>query len=496
MTAGSPRSPFRALALGVAGWAWILVAAAGCGRQEAPSPVPPRADPAQLNREGQGGNILFIMVDDLGADQVSAIAEHPQQPNTPVMTALAQSGVLFRNAYSMSTCTPTRAATLTGRYPSRYGLGARIDADTETAQLPLSEVTIPEMLAQGTEHHYSTALIGKWHLSSYRSPGLVHHPLDQGFGWFEGSLENLGSSMTPGADSSFYHWERDTNGTIDIADTYATTETVNATLRQISRLPEPWFVMVSFNAPHDPQHHPPPELVSNPTTVPCVGNTEWICFQESTEAVDREIGRLLGSLDPSLIANTTVILTSDNGPKDTFIRPPFDPDRDKGTMFDGALHVPLIVSGPLVAERGTVSEGLVSLVDIFATVADLAGVDLDTVVGADGLPLVHDSVSFARQIFDPTAPRAAPRDVYVFAELFLRNGAPPYTQLERMVRTADAKLIVDDGREELYMYLPGAIDEGDDAFYRRYPPWAFLDDYQILKGAMDEVVASFPNEGP
>src|SRR5262245_39982187 len=97
-------------------------------------------------------NLLVLLTDDQGVDKVGIYAAHPSPPPTPNIDALARRGVLFRRAYAQPTCSPTRAALLTGRYNRRYGLGVVIEPLDEVFELPLSEVTAPEALAAAGYH--------------------------------------------------------------------------------------------------------------------------------------------------------------------------------------------------------------------------------------------------------------------------------------------------------------------------------------------------------
>jgi arylsulfatase A-like enzyme len=370
--------------------------------------------------------------------------------------------VRFENAYTFPTCSPARAALLTGRYPSRYGLGNAIDSSEEPWSLPLSEVTIPEMLDQGSPHGYTSALIGKWHLASFTYSHPELHALDQGFDWHQGSLENLGQGLTTsGRKRTYFDWERNTNGKLEYVTEYATTVTVDDALRQMQRLPEPWFMTVAFNAPHVPIHLPPPELHGyDEQGLTSCNPFRWLCYNAMVESVDTEIGRLIDTMDPGLASRTTIILTSDNGTPEHGIRPPFDPARDKGTVYDGGVRVPLVVTGPLVAAPGSVAEGFVSLMDVYATVADIAEVDLTQIRARPTSPdpVDIDAVSFVDLIVDPTLPG---RD-RVVSELFMPNAQPPWNIQERMVRENNYKLRRRNGVDELFHYGAVSLDEGPD----------------------------------
>jgi Sulfatase len=182
------------------------------------------------------------------------------------------------------------------------------------------------------------------------------------------------------------------------------------------------------------------------------------------QAADTELGRLLASIPPDVLARTTILLSSDNGTKDISIDSPYLTDRSKGTLYDGGLHVPLIVTGPLVADPGSRSAALVHLVDVFTTVADIAGVPLvDLEGGLAGFEVTPedvreiDGVSLLPYLADPSTPS---QRTYLFGEEFEPNGPPPYSLDDLTVRDATHKLLRQGGVDELYAYMPGAIDEG------------------------------------
>jgi arylsulfatase A-like enzyme len=105
------------------------------------------------------------------------------------------------------------------------------------------------------------------------------------------------------------------------------------------------------------------------------------------EALDAQIGRLLCAIDES---DTTVILLGDNGTNADVVLPPYDPDHSKGTVYDGGVHVPFLVRSPQLVGTmvGKTNKQLVSSTDIFATVADLAGIAPSSLSAEDSISFV------------------------------------------------------------------------------------------------------------
>ena len=356
----------------------------------------------------QPGNVLVLVADDLGVDQLRLYGQGSDFPPTPNLELLAASGVVFLNAWSEPTCSPTRAALMTGRHGLRTSIGIAIDPFADSFGLRASEVTLPEMLDLGTGARYAHALIGKWHLSPFSAGDLA--PNQAGFGHFAGSLE--------GQITNYSSWRRVVDGVPATSTRYATSAAVDDALAWIDRQNSPWFCMVAFQAPHAPFHAPPSalhtqNLPSGPprsSCAPMAGNDPRPYYKAMVQALDTEIGRLLSSLPAREFARTTILFLADNGSDPCVAAPPTN--RAKGTLYQGGIHVPLIASGYRV-ERG-VSPALVTTSDLFATVAELAGVELAETLPGHAL----DSISFVPSLAEP----ALGMRRFAFAEVFTPNG--------------------------------------------------------------------------
>ncbi len=380
-------------------------------------------------------NVLLILADDLGVDMLGCYGLGSDLPPTPNLDALAAEGVRFERAWSNPLCSPTRATILTGRYSFRTQLGTIIHPNGPA--LSPQELTIPRMLDQRSPHGYDHAVIGKWHLGQNHEP--ADHPNQVGFHYAEGPRENFGLGPT------FFSYTEYVNGVPRPVARYATSETVDDALAWIGQAAEPWFCYVAFNAPHDPWHHPPPHLFTVPVPNIDPRGAPRAFYKAAVEALDSEVGRLLGRLDPELRARTTVVFLGDNGTPRQVTVPPFDPAKAKLTVYEGGVRVPLIVSGPAVAEPGRTCDALVNASDLFATILELAGVD-----DLSQHPVPLDSVSFVPYLVQPGC---APLREFVYTEAFFPNGGGPYEPLARAIRGERYKLIrrgPDASRDELY----------------------------------------------
>jgi arylsulfatase A-like enzyme len=319
-------------------------------------------------------------------------------------------------------------------------------------EVPLSELALPEALEQSPLDH-DQAAAGKWHLSGFNSPSAEQHPLLFGFPWYAGSFANLSITNIPGGPRGTYeHWQKNTNGTFSFSDTYATTDTVNDALQRIEAMENPWFLWVAFNASHGPFHEPPPDLHTRPSL-----ETEIERFDAATEALDSEIGRLLHSMNAETLALTTVIFLSDNGTPAAATAPPLDPSHGKGTLYEGGINIPLIISGPAVEKPGAESAALVHVVDVFATVAELAGVDVTRLENEEGEPIAIDGTSLLPYLEDPALPS---QREFVFQDAFTPNGPGPYRSDTRMLRNHRYKLVQSIETGDEFFDLRGRTDDG------------------------------------
>ncbi len=321
-------------------------------------------------------NILLIVGDDIGVDNISSYEEQPNHSaKTPNIDALASNGVLFRNAWANPMCSPSRASLLTGRHAFKHGV---THPGSKTGVLDSDEQTVAEALTMGG---YKTALFGKWHLGD--SAG--NYPTDQGFDYFSGSLDNI---------NDYFSWKKtqisaqDQTPNTATENTYASKVNTDEALTWINSTTSPWFVEIAFNAPHAPFHVPPKDKFSNITLAGAQGDSctddtanDEIedCYRATAETMDAYIGDLLNSLDAETLANTLVIFIGDNGTtKEAIINEAdtsFSKAHSKGTVYEGGINIPVIISGGshLGVDSSEVTEKI-QIQDLFPTILALANV--------------------------------------------------------------------------------------------------------------------------
>jgi arylsulfatase A-like enzyme len=378
-------------------------------------------------------NILLIIADDYGADSSSLYSSTnagASLPPTPNIESLAQSGVVFRNAYANPVCSPTRACVFTGRHGFRTGLGDVVLGGGAT--LSASEFTLADAFAVNSGLGYQVAQFGKWHLANGpNSPSLIG-------GWphFAGSIQ--------GAVTNYNSWNKTVNGsTTPNYTNYATTDVVNDAVAWIqARGVQPWFAWVAFNAPHVPYHKPPtnlcPHYASLTGTQNDINNNQRKYYEAMTEALDTEIGRLLAAVNRT---NTHIIFIGDNGTPGQVIQPPYSSARGKDTLYEGGIKVPFVITGPAVTSGGRTNSTLVHVVDLYSTILEMAGINVATTVPTN--------VTLDSQSILPALTGTTNLTRYMYAEMFNTN-APAATD-GRVLRNQQFKLI--------------RFDTGDEAFY-------------------------------
>ena len=343
---------------------------------------------------GDRPNFIIILADDLGYGDLGYTGS--TQILTPNIDKLAATGVVFTNGYvSSAVCSPSRAGLLTGRHNCEFGYytnpdlppDQQLQIDREYSGLPVNEVTLADRLGQ---LGYINGLIGKWHLG--RLPQF--HPLNRGFHEFWGYV-NGGHDYyitVPRSETKIrYRWPIECNYKQQGELSYITDDKGNECVGFIERhKEEPFFLFASFNAPHIPLQAPEKdkELYS------FIKDERRRTYCAMVHRLDVNVGRIIEELKKqNLYENTVVVFLSDNGGyinNNVSINAPFR--GQKGTLFEGGIHVPFIISYPEKFKAGTIYENPVIALDILPTFIELAGGEIaakDNIHGINLTPFIN-----------------------------------------------------------------------------------------------------------
>ncbi len=321
------------------------------------------------------GNVLIVIADDVGMDSAPCYGLSSDPVRMPNVEALCESGLVFERAWTTPICSPTRATMLSGTDPAIHGV---LQAHTGNRPgLPEDTQTLAEIAAQAG---IATGSFGKWHLGD--EPG-VGDSAPNYFGW------QHYSGLLSGGVGSYWSWKRTENGLTALSSVYTTTSLVDDAVTWVDEQEGPWLMWMAFNAPRPPYHVPPEGLHSDTELGPsgdCPPGKNRACYVAALEALDTEVGRLLAHLEAQgELDNTLIFFIGDNGTENAVAVSPVIPVKAKGTLFEGGIRIPFVVSGPGVAQG--VNTGITDATDLLPTLMDYWG--LPTPEGAQGVSLLE-----------------------------------------------------------------------------------------------------------
>ncbi|MBS2211310.1 sulfatase-like hydrolase/transferase [Carboxylicivirga mesophila] len=335
-------------------------------------------------------NVIVIMADDLGYADVgfNGSTEIP----TPNIDRIADNGIKFTSAYTTySVCGPSRAGFITGRYQQRFGFERNplYRVDDPYMGLPLDEMTIAESVSQVG---YKTGIIGKWHLGAH----ISNHPLNRGFDEFYGHLggghryfpEDLtieDSYAATNEEESYLTWIL-RNHKPEKTDEYITDEFSNEAVNFVSRHKEhPFFLFLSYNAPHSPMQATDADLALFPSLT-----DKRKIYAAMVNAVDRGVGKVLDKLQElNIEENTIIFFLSDNGgPESKNASDNGILRGGKSDVFEGGYRVPFAMQWTGEIDGGVTYDYPVSSLDIFATLSALSDSPINLEKPLDGVNLI------------------------------------------------------------------------------------------------------------
>lgn len=316
-------------------------------------------------------NIVFFLVDDLGYADVGF--NGCRDLRTPRIDRLARGGVILRAHYVQPVCSPTRAALMTGRYPTRTGVYTVVRPRANWG-LPLAERTLADALKAAG---YQTAITGKWHLGEFQ-PAFT--PTARGFDHQYGHYFGAIDYFTHRRDGT-HDWFRDGR---ELPETGYSTELIAAEACRLIRARDParpLFLYVPFNGVHAPLQAP--EKYLQPFTA-LAGKRRTLAGMLA--AVDAAVGRITDALtDAGLRDRTLVVFSSDNGGPNPGRLSSNRPLRaGKGTVYEGGVRACAFACWPGRIPPGTTVDQPVHVIDWFPTLLKLAGGPPDQPLPLDG----------------------------------------------------------------------------------------------------------------
>ena len=352
----------------------------------------------EIQTNGQP-NIVFIMADDLGPGWVDYDGSNPDI-NTPNLQRLAESGMIFSKAYAAApVCSPTRAACITGRSPAKIGMTTHVpgkagnerkgpkgspEGADSLKHLPLES---PSYARELKRLGYATGFIGKWHLAGEGSiksnTGTINknwHPEHFGFD------VNVGGCAY-GQPNSWFDPYRNETVPSRLKGEYLTDRLGDEAASFIkSNHTKPFHLTLWPYSVHTPIRAPKELVRKN-------GGKKYNAMIES---LDNAVGKVIDALEATQTRDKTLLIFySDNG---GYFPTPWLADK-KGSLLEGGLRVPMVVSWPDVIEARTTCDQPVTSMDFFPTFVHAAGgstAEFTLLEGLDLKPLFQRSSKLDR----------------------------------------------------------------------------------------------------
>ncbi len=336
----------------------------------APDLPQPDQDTATAAGDRDPPNIVFVIADQMRAQAMGAMGN--RDVITPHLDELAGEGLLITNAISgQPVCTPFRAQLMTGRYSHSTGV---IHND---ARLPDNAVIFPQLLK---EQGYTTAYIGKWHLSGDRND-----PVDavSRRGWDYWAVRNVSHRHNRPR-----YWVNDATEPVTPEGWEPDVQTDLAIEFINDNKERPFSVFLSYGPPHNPYGLVPQQYVDmyegsrldGRPNVPTDNEDTLRLYYAAITSIDANIGRLSKALEEAGVAdNTILVFTADHG----------DMLGSQGHLlkqrpWEESINIPFILRYPDRIEAGQEHDWLVATVDMMPTVLGLSGVAVpETVEGSD-----------------------------------------------------------------------------------------------------------------
>ncbi|MFO1448385.1 MAG: sulfatase-like hydrolase/transferase [Opitutaceae bacterium] len=403
----------------------------------------------------QRPNLIVILTDDLGYGDPGCYGG--KLVPTPAIDSLAAGGIRFTNAYATApVCGPSRCGLLTGAYNQRFGCQWNEDEWPQQGmayKIPAGHLTLPEALRAAG---YVTGHLGKWNIT--RDPRQCFDEVADVIG-FEADYFPDAAGHYQGMDEPVRKNSKKVMGVSGPerpGDEYLTDRLGRHAVEFIERHQrgeKPFFLFLSFNAPHSPYHAKSTDMAKMGDIRPEPLNY----YAAMVASLDENIGRVLAKLESAGIAeNTVVVFTSDNGPtgalrvgwkdhwpKELIVGSAGPLRGHKGQFLEGGVREPFLVRWPARLPAGRLFHAPVSTMDIFPTLSAAAGASLPDSTRLNGVDLLPYLLSHHS---------GAPHPV-----LYWKNGE------QGAIREGDWKLLIDSASASPQLYhLASDIGEAHD----------------------------------
>lgn len=340
-------------------------------------------------------HIVIIVADDLGWNDVSFHGS--DQIPTPNIDALAYNGVILNNHYVPALCTPSRAALMTGKYPTRLGMQHSVILHTEPRGLSLSEKLLPQYLKKAG---YATHAVGKWHLGSYKNAYTpTHRGFDSFFGYYNG-LQDYYTHYSQEVSGKFddfigFDMRRNLSVAWDTFNKYSTDLFTEEAVKLINshNTNNPMFLYLAHLAPHSGN---PDNLLQAPdeeiAKFGYIHDPERRTFAAMVSKLDQSVGEVVAALrNRGMLENSIILFISDNGaPTTNFLSNHGSnyPLRGiKETPWEGGIRGVAAIWSPLIKKPKRVSDQMMYVTDWLPTLLSAAGLRKHQLRKIDGLDL-------------------------------------------------------------------------------------------------------------
>lgn len=326
-------------------------------------------DSKELSRSSKAKNLLLIVVDDLGFNDL-AINNNNPNIHTPNMDDIAKQGMRFTRHYAAQVCSPARAALLTGFDPERLGFfpnASGISSDI---------ITMPEYLQS---KGYTTWHIGKWHLGDKQRSAW---PDQQGFDHWFGFLNQWRLAGVKEQDNvvfskptylnPYLQGDREPGKNFPGHLENILTEKALSTLSELGESNKPWFLNLWYYAPHAP-------IVPDEHHASLYPDTDAGRYRALVHQLDHNIGRITAQLKQLGMAEDTIlVVVSDNGGTTKQIGNNLPYNGRKATITEGGLRTPLLIRWANAALNEQVVDNIITIEDLYPTLMEALEIPIST----------------------------------------------------------------------------------------------------------------------